>query len=271
MKDALSKGVLLAGAMCFCAFSTAKAEGAPAHKITPQEVAEALADPSANITYLNAAVRRYMDVGPNDDVNYELRLNGAGFLRLPNETSILYRLYLPLYMTEFPFDDEGVGDALLSAYWVPTKGTFILGFGGAVIAPTANENYYGTEKWSAGPTLVIAKKEPGRYTIGGLLTHVWSFAGEDDRDDVSLTTIQPAATLFLNKKGTAITAGSETTYNWEADDDKWQVPVTVAVSQILPPIGRQFIGIALGGSYYLEKADNAQDWDLRLMVSVVFP
>jgi hypothetical protein len=211
-----------------------------------------------------------MDVGPDDDMNQEMRINGAGFVRLP-DSSILYRAYLPLYSTDFPFDDNGVGDTLLSAYWVPTKGNLILGCGGAMMVPTASEDYYGTDKWSAGPTLVIAQKVPGKYTVGGLLTHVWSFAGDGDREDVCLSTIQPAFTYFLNKKGTSATMGSETTYNWEADKDKWQIPITLAVSQILPPIGKEFIGIGVGASYYAEKADTAQDWDVRAVISVVFP
>lgn len=258
------------GAFCLLG-SVAQAQDEPPHKITAQEVAELLADPSATITYLNASYRSYMDVGPWDDRNQELRLNGAGFLNLPNATSLLYRAYLPLYSTEFPFDDEGMGDALVSAYWIPKKGNLILGYGGALVMPTASEDYYGSEKWTAGPTLVIAKKVPGRYTVGGLLTHLWSFAGEDDREDVCMTTLQPAATLFLNKKGTSITIGSETTYNWEADDDPWQVPVSVGLNQILPPIGKQFIGVGVAATYYIEKSDMAPEWDARMVVSVVFP
>ncbi|MCE9612889.1 MAG: hypothetical protein K8T26_01345 [Lentisphaerae bacterium] len=260
------------GALCACGLSVAMAQEAPAHKVTAQEVAEMLADPSANITYLNAAYRAYMDAGPKDDkMNQELRLNGAGFLRMPDESSVLYRAYMPFYSTEFPFDDDGAGDALLSAYWVPTKGSLILGYGGALMVPTASEDYYGTDKWSGGPTLVVAKKVPGKYTLGALLTHVWSFAGDGNREDVSMTTIQPAATYFLNRKGTSATLGSESTYNWEADKDEWQIPVTLALSQILPPIGKQFIGVAAGGSYYVEKSDVVQEWDVRAMVSVVFP
>jgi len=75
---------------------------------------------------------------------------------------------------------------------------------------------------------------PGQYTVGGMFTHIWSFAGDDDRDDVSMTTIQPAATFFLNKKGTSITFGSETTYNWEADEDHWQVPLSVGLTKSFP-------------------------------------
>lgn len=260
----------LAAAIGIHGHSVSRAQESP-HKITAQDVAEMLADPSANITYLNAAYRAYRDVGPKNDMNQELRLNGAGFLKMPDESSVFYRAYLPLYSTDFPFDDEGVGDALFSAYWVPTKGTFILGYGGALILPTASEDYYGSDRWSAGPTLVIAQKVPGKFTVGGLLTHVWSFAGNSDRDEVNMTTIQPVMTYFLNKKGTSLSVASETTYNWQADKDAWQVPVTVGVGQILPPIGMQFIGVGVGASYYIEKADSAPEWDIRATVSVVFP
>ncbi|OPZ27716.1 MAG: hypothetical protein BWZ02_01550 [Lentisphaerae bacterium ADurb.BinA184] len=271
MRSGLAWAAGLGVAVWAAGSSVAWPEGGSAHRPTPAEIAEQLADPSANITYVNISYRAYMDAGlENDDVNQELRLNGAGFIRLPDQTSVLYRAFLPLYATEFPCDDEGVGDALLSAYWVPTTGSLIVGAGGALIMPTASEDWFGTGKWSAGPTLVLAKKVPGKYTVGGLLTHVWSFAGEGDREDVSLTTIQPAVTYFLGR-GTSATLTSEATYNWEADEDRWQIPVTVGLSQILPPFGNFFVGVGLAGSYYIEKADYVQEWDLRAVVSVVFP
>ncbi len=233
-------------------------------------MAEALADPPATITHFDASYRAYFDVGPLDKHNHEFCLNGAGFFNLPNNTSVMYRAYLPLYITDFPFDDSGVGDLLLSAYWVPNKGTLIFGPGVALMTPTASEDYYGTGKWSAGPTLVLAKRVPGKYTIGGLLTHVWSFAGDSDRDDISMSTIQPAMTYFLGH-GTPLTLASETTYDWTADEDGWQVPLTLAAEQILPPFGYFFVGVSVGASYYIEKGDFAPEWDLRGMVSVVFP
>lgn len=255
--------------LCACGVPAGLAQEAP-HKITAQEVAEALADPSANIYYFNASYRAYQDVGPFDEGNQEMRLNGAGFLKMKNHTSILYRAYLPVYATDFPVDDSGLGDALFSAYWVPTKGTFIVGAGGALITPTASETYYGTDKWSAGPTLVVAKKVPGKFTVGGLLTHIWSFAGDEQREAVSVTTIQPAMTYFLGH-GTSVVLGSETTCNWQADEDKWQVPLTLAVGQILPPFGKFFLGVSAGGTYYIEKPDYAQEWDVRGLVSIVMP
>jgi hypothetical protein len=258
------------GAICAYNPPVANAQHEAGHKPTAQEVAEALADPSATITYFNVSYRAYMDVGPLDDGNHEFRLNGAGFFNLPNKTSVLYRAYLPLYITDHP-DNSGVADLLLSAYWVPTKTPLILGYGAALIAPTASEDYYGTGKWSAGPALVVAKKAPGKYTVGGLLTHVWSFAGDSERDAVSMTTVQPALTCFLGGRGTSATIASETTYNWKADDDGWKIPLTLAVGQVLPPFGNFFVGVGVGASYYIEKDDFAPEWDLRGVVSVVFP
>ncbi len=274
-------------ALCvLCTFGFLEANAQEAHhKITAQEVAEALADPSATITYANLNFRAYKDVGyipagnpyglPEqdlDETNHELRINGAGFLHGPANTTVLYRAFLPTYSINFPLSHSGVGDALVSAYAVPKGGgTLILGYGGAMMMPTATQDYFGTGKWSAGPTLIVAKKVPGKFTIGGLLTHMWSFAGDEDRGDVSMSTIQPMFSYFLNRKGTALALGSETTYNWEADDDEWTVPVTLGLSQILPPFGKFFLGVALAGSYYIEKSDSSQEWDMRGTVSIVLP
>ena len=270
MKNRVLLVILVMAVIYVFSLATAKAEESPPHKYTAQEVAEALADPSATISYFNLSYRSYMNVGPKDDTNQEYRLNGAGFFNLPNAGSVFYRAFLPTYINKFPVDDSGVGDVLLSAYWVPKKGEFILGYGAALIAPTASEDWFGTGKWSAGPTIVIAKKVPGKYTLGGLATHVWSFAGEGDRSDVSMTTLQPAVTYFLGR-GTSVSLTSETTYNWEADEDNWQIPVTVGIGQILPPLGKFFVGVGLGASYYIEKNDFAPEWDVRAVVSIVVP
>ena len=284
MKSRLLMGVWVAFAISLCGYAAAIAQEEPQHKITAQEVAEALADPSATINYFNLSYRAYQDVGPFDDMNNEFRLNMAGFFRFGDgKVTILYRAFVPFYITDFipvppptpiqfgQFDDSGLGDALLSAYWVPGKGHFVVGPGAALIMPTASEDYYGTGKWSAGPTLVGAYKVPGKCTIGGLLTHVWSFAGDEDRGDVSVTTILPAATVFLNRKGTSVAVGSETTYNWELDEDNWTVPLTMGINQILPPFGKFFVGVGFAGTKYLKKSEVAQEWDLRATVSVVFP
>ena len=283
----MKRGLLLLAcvtvATCVAGFGIVQAQEEQHHKITAQEVAEALADPAATITYFNINYRSYQDVGPFEDTNTELRLNMAGFLRFGKETTVLYRAFLPVYMTNFipvpppipakygQFDDSGVGDALLSGYWVPGKGNFVVGPGVSMMAPTASEDYYGTGKWSLGPTVVAAYKVPGKCTVGGLVTHISSIGGDEDRSEVSITTIMPVASLFINRKGTALALGSETTYNWKAKEDNWTIPLTAGVNQILPPFGRFFLGVGVAGTYYIEKSDNAQKWDVRGTLSIVLP
>jgi len=283
MKRGLLLLVCVTVATCVAGFDIVQAQEETHHKITAQEVAEALADPAATITYFNVNYRNYQDVGPFNDTNSELRLNMAGFLRFGEGTTVLYRAFLPVYMTEFipvpppiparfgQFDTSGVGDGLLSAYWVPGKGNFVVGPGVSLMLPTASVDFYGTGKWSLGPTVVAAYKVPGKCTVGGLVTQIWSVAGDEDRNNVSITTIMPVATVFVNRKGTALALGSETTYNWKVDKDNWTIPLTAGVNQILPPFGRFFLGVGLAGTYYIEKSDNAQKWDVRGTLSVVFP
>lgn len=52
------------------------------------------------------------------------------------------------------------------------------------------DDLLGGEKWRAGPT-VVALKQDGPWTYGVLANHIWSFAGNDDRDDISNTFLQP--------------------------------------------------------------------------------
>ena len=58
-----------------------------------------------------------------------------------------------------------------------------------------------------------------------LANHQWSFAGQDDRRDVSLTLIQP----FVNHNfhgGWYLVTAPIITADWEADaDNRWTVPL----------------------------------------------
>jgi len=258
-------------AISVCGPFMAQAQVETGDEMSAQEVAEMMSDPAAELTFFNASYRAYLDIGPFEDTIHEVRLQGAGFLTLPSKSLIAYRAYVPLYSMDWPVDDDGVGDALFSAYWASRHGNLVMGYGGALIAPTASEDYFGLDKWCAGPTLIIAQKVPGICTLGGLLTHIWSFAGNDEREDVSLTTIQPACIFFLNELGTSLTLTSETTYDWQVDDDAWRVPATLVLEQVLPPVGSVYFSVAAGGTYYIEKPEYEGDWDARATLSLIIP
>ena len=106
-----------------------------------------------------------------------------------------------------------------------------------------------------------------RFPVGALVNHIWSVAGDDDRDDVDNTFLQP----FLAKGiagGWTLTGNFEASYNWEAE--KWTVPFNFVVSKVTR-MGSRPISFAGGARYYFETPGEGPDWGLRAVVTLLFP
>ena len=133
----------------------------------------------------------------------------------------------------FPTDhhQDGLGDIVQSFFFSPKEpvGGWILGFGPALLYPSATDDKLGTEKWAAGPTLV-ALKQTGPWTVGVLANHLWSYAGDEDRRSVNSTFVQPFVS-YITKTKTTFTLNSESTYDW--NESQWTVPLNATVSQLV--------------------------------------
>ena len=131
----------------------------------------------------------------------------------------------------------GLGDTTFSAFFSPKdSGKLIWGVGPILLFPTATDATLGSDKWGAGPSLVILTM-PGQWVIGSLFSNVWSFAGSGDQD-VNLFTWQ----YFVNYNlpgGWYLTSAPIITANWEANNDnRWTVPFGGGVGKIFK-IGKQ--------------------------------
>lgn len=233
-----------------------------------ESVAADLANPLAPITTLAAQFRTEFGNGPDDDVNYQLRLQPSFFKPLDNQSAFLLRSIVPVSFKNWPTDDTGLGDVTLVPYYVPdlTKKTFV-GYGAAIGIPTAAEDALGSGKWTAGPAMIIARTG-NPITYGGLVQHIWSYAGDSDRDDLSITTLQPFFTYLLGG-GWAASLNAETSYNWNADTDKWTVPLAASMSKVVN-IGGKYVNLGLAAVSYVEKPDFAPDWEMRMNATYVF-
>ena len=60
----------------------------------------------------------------------------------------------------------------------------IWGAGPVFLFSSATHPFLDGGKWGAGPT-VVALKQTGGWTVGVLANHIWSFAGDDDRNNIS--------------------------------------------------------------------------------------
>jgi hypothetical protein len=71
--------------------------------------------------------------------------------------------------------------------------------------------------------------------VGLLFNHIWSFAGDDHRNYVSSTFLQPFI-AYATKTKTTFTLNTESTYDWH--NEQWTVPINLLVSQLIK-IGKQ--------------------------------
>jgi len=163
---------------------------------------------------------------------------------------------------------DGLGDVTQSFFFSPKEpvGGWILGFGPVLNYPTATDSLLGSEKWSAGPTLLALRQDSG-WTYGLLANHLWSFAGDEDRRNVNATFVQPFLS-YTTASHTTFGVNAESTYDW--NNSQWTVPVNGTVSQ-LARIGKMPVQFAVGGRYYAEGPSGAPEWGLRFVVTLVLP
>ncbi len=194
---------------------------------------------------------------------------------LSTDWNLISRTIVPLvdqkdFVAGGALDESGVGDVLQSLFFspkAPTAGGWIWGVGPALLLPTASDKVLGSEKWALGPTAVVLKQESG-WTVGVLGNHLWSVAGDDDRDDISATFVQPFLG-YTTRTYTTFTINTESTYDWKSET--WSVPVNLMVTQMLR-IGGQPLTLQAGARYWADSPDGGPDgWGFRFAVTFLFP
>ena len=66
--------------------------------------------------------------------------------------------------------------------------------GPAILIPTATDDLLGSDHWGAGPTLVALRQTETKWTYGVLMNQIWTFAGDEDHEDISQMFLQPFVT-----------------------------------------------------------------------------
>lgn len=265
---ALAAGSLASGA------AWAQSEPPPADANSAQELAKQLSNPVASL--ISVPFQENLDFGigtGSDGFKSTLNIQPVVPVQLGPKWNLIIRTILPLVyqndVTGPGADQSGTGDVTQSFFFSPAKpgaNGIIWGIGPALLYPTASNSLLGGEKWGAGPTGLILK-QAGKNTFGLLANHIWSYAGDDDRADVSATFLQPFFS-HTTTKATTYGINLEASYDWKGDH--WVVPVNLSISQ-LTKIGKQRVSVGGGFKYYLEKPDGGPDWGLRLVLTFLFP
>jgi hypothetical protein len=239
------------------------------------ELAKKLANPIASLISVPLQYNYDEYGGLNDDASVSiLNIQPVIPFSMNEDWNLITRTIVPLIdRQDFPLPDmneSGLGDIIASQFFSPKSPTargWIWGAGPVELLPTATDDVLGGDQWGIGPT-AVALKQSGPWTVGFLTNHIWSVAGDDDRDDVNATFMQPFVS-YITKTKTTIGLNTEATYDWE--NEQWSVPVIGQVAQLFK-IGPQILQLAVGAKYWAESSDDGPEgWGFRVQLTFLFP
>lgn len=247
-----------------------------------QELAKKLSNPIASLISLPFQSNYDWGLGPNGNgTQYKLNIQPVIPISLNSDWNVISRTIVPVIiqnkvlptMPNGDTDQAGIGDTVQSLFFSPkspTSGGLIWGAGPVFYVPTATDRLIGAQQWGAGPTVVILKQMHG-WTVGALANHIWSVAGNNNRDKISSTFLQPFVS-YSTRKATTFGLNTESTYDWV--HNQWTVPVNVTVGQIFPPkkTGLPFpFQLTAGYRHYFVKAPGGPENGVRFVVTALFP
>jgi hypothetical protein len=232
-------------------------------------LAKAAANPIANMISLPLQLNNDFGLGPYDRTLNVLNVQPVIPLfdgKIVTRTIIPF-VWIPDFSSESGQQTSGLANIVATAWYVPSQGSLMWGIGPVLAMPTGGEQR-GSEKWSAGVSgLVLA--QPGPWTIGALANNFWSFAGNEDADEVNEGLIQYFVTYQLGN-GWYVNSAPIITVDWTLDEDKWKVPFGAGGGKVLF-LGKLPVNLQAGAYYYVVKPDFGPDWQLRLQAQFMFP
>jgi hypothetical protein len=265
--------ILLLGTLAYATSLSAQDAAMVDEKAKAAALAKATLNPLASLISFPLQNNFDWGGGPDGDgFQYKLTVQPVIPVSLNTDWNVISRTILPFVYQDNVVDtssQSGMADVQQSFFFSPvkpTQGGWIWGAGPVIQLPTATDDLLGEGKWGAGPTAVVLKQE-GQWTFGALVSHTWSFAGDDERADVNRTFLQPFVSI-TTKTFTTFGANLESAYDWERE--QWTVPVNVTVQQLMK-VGKQPISLLLGGRYYAEGPSGAPEWGMRFQLSLLYP
>jgi hypothetical protein len=119
---------------------------------------------------------------------------------------------------------------------------------------------------------VVVLVQPGKWTLGALVSNLFSVAGPSSRPDVNFMTFQ----YFVNynlKKGYYITLQPIITANWNGrSGNVWLVPVGGGIGRIMR-LGFQPVNVNIQAYGNVKRPDNlpSHTWQLRFQIAFLYP
>ena len=251
----------------------AVAESTPGQEST-DELRKAAQNPVASMISVPLQNNTDFNIGPDKKTKNTLNIQPVLPFELNDDWNLITRTIFPLVSQPalLPGQERtfGLGDTTLTAFLSPKEhGKIAWGAGPMFLLPTATDDILGADKWGLGIS-GVALTMIDKWTIGALVSNIWSVAGSGD-NDINLFTLQYFVNYNLEGGWYLVTAPINTA-NWEADsDNQWTVPLGGGAGRVFN-IGKQPVNAQLSAYYNVETPENfGAEWQMRAQIQFLFP
>jgi hypothetical protein len=250
------------------------ASQANATQESDEDLLKALQNPVADLISVPIQNNINPGIAPYGRVQDVISLQPVIPLNLTDNWLLVTRIIQPILWQPYPDQNSGgvfgLGDMNPSFFLAPRNpGALIWGAGPAVVIPTATSQILGQGKLSLGPSAVLLA-QPGAWTVGALVSNVWSVAGSGGRPAVNRMALQYFLVYnlphdwYLNSSPTL-------TADWRATPgDVWTVPFGLGVGKLVN-IGQAPVDFS--GTFYGNATTPAgmPTWSMSFQVTLLFP
>jgi len=239
------------------------------------ELAKETQNPVADLISIPFQNNMNFGLEPNHRTQNVLNIQPVIPFKLTDDWNLITRTIMPVIkqpdLRTTSDDTWGIGDINMSLFLAPAKSTgLIWGVGPILQFPTGSDEVVSSRKWAAGPAGVGLYMN-GPWVVGLLANNIWSYAGNNDRKDVS----QFLAQYFVNynlPNAWYLSAAPIITANWEAEGkgNQWTVPVGGGFGKVFR-IGKLPFNGSVAAFANVVRPDGAADWTLRLQLAILLP
>ena len=162
----------------------------------------------------------------------------------------------------------GFGDIQMAAIFGPGNASgWVWGTGATFVFPTATDSNLGKGKYQAGPTIMLFHLGE-TWNKGFFLQHWWSYAGDETRDDVSVTEFQYV--IRRNLGPASLGMGPTIRIDWNKDlENGLTVPIGLGYTKTVR-VGNTPVKLRIEPQYSIIRPDDyGSVWNIRIQFAPV--